>query len=44
MTQDVLDRLTPQITRQLIDERLRLQEIQRRRIVVQDKEIAEAIH
>ncbi len=42
-TQDVLDRLTPQVTRQLIDERLRLQEMQRRKIVVGDKEIADAI-
>jgi peptidyl-prolyl cis-trans isomerase SurA len=42
-SQEVLDRLTPQITRQLIDERLRLQEAQRRRIVVTDQEIATAI-
>ena len=34
ITPDILDRLRPQITRQLIDERLRLQEIQRRKIVV----------
>ncbi len=40
---DVLDRLTTQITRQLVDERLRLQEIQRRRILVSDAEIAQAI-
>ncbi|MCW3473146.1 peptidylprolyl isomerase [Limobrevibacterium gyesilva] len=40
---DVLARLTPQVTRQLVDERLRLQEIQRRHIVVTDKEIAAAI-
>jgi peptidyl-prolyl cis-trans isomerase SurA len=40
---EVLDRLTPQITRQLIDERLRLQEAQRRRIVVSDQDIAKAI-
>ena len=40
---EVLDRLVPQITRQLIDERLRLQEVQRRRIVVTDQEIAKAI-
>ena len=40
---DVLDRLTPQITRQLIDERLRLQEVQRRRILVADTDIARAI-
>ncbi len=37
MTPEVLDRLRPQITRQLIDERLRLQEIQRRKIVVPDQ-------
>jgi peptidyl-prolyl cis-trans isomerase SurA len=41
---DTLDRLTPQIIRQLINERLRLQEVQRRHIVVSDKEIADAIH
>jgi len=41
---DVLDRLRPQIARQLIDERLRLQEVQRRKILVPDKEIADAIH
>jgi peptidyl-prolyl cis-trans isomerase SurA len=43
ITPEVLDRLRPQITRQLIDERLRLQEIQRRKIVVQDQQIAAAI-
>ncbi|HVC62633.1 MAG TPA: peptidylprolyl isomerase [Acetobacteraceae bacterium] len=43
MSPDVLDRLKPQITRQLIDERLRMQEVQRRKIVVPDKEIAAAI-
>jgi peptidyl-prolyl cis-trans isomerase SurA len=43
VTNDILDRLTPQVTRQLIDERLRLQETQRRRVVVQDKQIADAI-
>lgn len=43
VTQQVLDRLTPQVIKQLIDERLRLQEIQRRRIVISDQEIAEAI-
>ena len=42
-TAEVLDRLTPQVTRQLIDERLKLQETQRRKIVVADKEIAAAI-
>lgn len=44
LTPDVLARLRPQITRQLIDEKLRLQEIQRRHIVVGDSEIADAIH
>lgn len=40
---DVLNRLTPQITRQLIDEKLRLQEIERRQIVVSGQDIAKAI-
>lgn len=40
---DVIDRLRPQILRQLIDERLRVQEAQRRRIVIQDVQIANAI-
>lgn len=44
LTQDVLDRLKQQITRQLVDEKLRMQEVQRRKIVVQDKAIADAIH
>jgi peptidyl-prolyl cis-trans isomerase SurA len=39
----VLARLRPQITRQLIDERLRMQEIQRRRIIVPDEDVAAAI-
>ena len=43
LSPEVLDRLTAQITRQLIDERLRLQEIQRRRILVSDEDIAKAI-
>jgi peptidyl-prolyl cis-trans isomerase SurA len=43
VSNEVLDRLTNQVTRQLIDERLRLQEAQRRHIVVQDREIAQAI-
>jgi peptidyl-prolyl cis-trans isomerase SurA len=43
ITPEILDRLRPQITRQLIEERLRLQEIQRRKIVVPDQEIADAI-
>ena len=40
---EVLARLTAQITQQLIDEKLRLQEMQRRRIVVSDQDIAGAI-
>jgi peptidyl-prolyl cis-trans isomerase SurA len=40
---DVVSRLRPQITQQLIDEKLRLQEEQRRKIVVSDKEIAASI-
>jgi peptidyl-prolyl cis-trans isomerase SurA len=44
VTQDVLDRLRQQITRQLVDERLRMQEVQRRHIVIPDKAIAGAIH
>jgi peptidyl-prolyl cis-trans isomerase SurA len=42
--QDLLDRLKPQITRQLVDERLRMQEVQRRKIVISDQQIADAIH
>ncbi len=36
-------RLRPQITQQLIDEKLRMQEIQRRKIVVTPEEISQAI-
>ena len=43
LTPDVLDRLRPQIRRQLVDERLRMQEIQRRHVIIQDKQIADAI-
>lgn len=43
VTPEVLERLRPQIIKQLIDERLRLQEAQRRKIVVTDREIADAI-
>jgi len=43
LTQDVIDRLRSQILRQLIDERLRIQEAQRRKIVIQDTQIAAAI-
>ena len=40
---DVLARLRQQIVRQLINERLELQEMERRKIVVEDDEIARAI-
>jgi peptidyl-prolyl cis-trans isomerase SurA len=43
MSPEVLDRLKPQILRQLIDEHLRVQEAQRRKIVIQDAQIADAI-
>ncbi len=43
MSPDVLDRLKPQITRQLVDERLRFQDVQRHKIVVPDKDIVQAI-
>ena len=42
-TPEVLARLRPQVTKQLIDERLRLQEEQRRKVIVTDKQISEAI-
>jgi len=40
---DLMTRIRPQILRQLIEERLRLQEIQRRRIPVSDEEVASAV-
>ena len=40
---EVLDRLNTQVLRELIDEHLRMQEAERRHIVVQDKEVAAAI-
>ncbi len=43
-TPDVLERLKPQVTRQLVDERLRLQEAQRRHVIITDQQIAAAIH
>jgi peptidyl-prolyl cis-trans isomerase SurA len=43
MSPDVIDRLKPQMLRQLVDERLRVQEAQRRKIVIQDAQIAAAI-
>ena len=39
---EAVQRLTQAVTQQLIDERLRLQEMQRRQIVVSDKDIANA--
>jgi peptidyl-prolyl cis-trans isomerase SurA len=42
-SQQVLDRLAPQVTRLLVDERLRMQEIQRRRIAVTDADVAGAL-
>jgi peptidyl-prolyl cis-trans isomerase SurA len=43
MTPDVLNRLRAQVTQQLVDERLRMQEVERRKIVVRDQEVADAI-
>ncbi len=43
LSPELIARLRPQITRQLIDDRLQLQEIQRRKIVVADADVANAI-
>ncbi len=43
MSPEVIERLRSQILRQLIDERLRVQEAQRRKIIIQDVQIAAAI-
>ncbi len=40
---EVLERLRPQILRQLVDERLRMQEVERQHIVVEGKQLAAAI-
>lgn len=40
---EMIERLAPQITRLLVDERLRLQEVQRRRIPVSDQDVNQAI-
>jgi len=40
---ELLDRLRPQIAQQLIDERLRLQEVLRQKVIVRDVQIAAAI-
>lgn len=43
VTEEVLGRLRPQVSKQLVDERLRLQEVQRRKVSVSDREIADAV-
>jgi peptidyl-prolyl cis-trans isomerase SurA len=43
MSPEVIERLRAQILRQLVDERLRVQEAQRRKIIIQDAQIAAAI-
>ncbi|MEA2730073.1 MAG: peptidyl-prolyl cis-trans isomerase SurA [Acetobacteraceae bacterium] len=43
LSPEVIERLRPQIVRQLIDERLRVQEAQKRKIVIPDAQIAAAI-
>ncbi|MFC0407302.1 peptidylprolyl isomerase [Roseomonas elaeocarpi] len=43
ISSDMITRLEPQIIRLLIDDHLRLQEIQRRKILVTDDEVAQAI-
>ncbi|RAI57954.1 peptidylprolyl isomerase [Roseicella frigidaeris] len=40
---ETLDRLSPQVSRLLVDERLRLQEVRRRRIPVTDADVADAV-
>jgi peptidyl-prolyl cis-trans isomerase SurA len=42
-SQQVLERLTPQVIRLLVDERLRMQEVQRRRVAVSDQDVAGAV-
>jgi peptidyl-prolyl cis-trans isomerase SurA len=43
MTQEVIDRLRPQIIRQLVDERLRIHAARDQKVVVADKDIGAAI-
>ncbi len=43
LSPEMADRLSPQITKSLIDEKLQLQELQRRKIVIGDADIANAI-
>jgi peptidyl-prolyl cis-trans isomerase SurA len=40
---EMLERLIPQVTRLVVDERLRMQEVQRRRIPVADADVADAV-
>jgi peptidyl-prolyl cis-trans isomerase SurA len=40
---EMLERLIPQVTRLVVDERLRMQEVQRRRVPVSDADVAEAV-
>lgn len=42
-TPDALARIRPQVLRGLVDERLRLQEVQRRRILVSDRDVADQV-
>lgn len=42
-TPEQLERLAPQITRLLVDEKLRMQEVQRRQILVSDEDVANAL-
>jgi peptidyl-prolyl cis-trans isomerase SurA len=44
LSPEMQSRLKGQVAQQLIDERLRLQESQRRHVVISDKQIADAIH
>ena len=44
LSPDLLDKLRPQVIRELIDDRLEMQEIQRRKIVVADADVAAAIN
>ena len=44
VTPELLTRLTPHVQHQLIDERLRLQEMQHRKVVVTDQDIAATIN
>ncbi len=43
ITGELLDRLRPQIAQQLIDERLRLQEVLRQHVIIRETQIANAI-